>query len=137
LTPDLLADTETHIRRKRRIGDHGPATSNSDFDFLEGKWKMHHRRLNRLAGNNDWTEFDSTDENHKMLAESNMDTLSTTELPGQEGNCSKASPFALIRKHGFGGYTAPSTGVLDPPVVGSFENGVGHFSPKTHITANL
>ena len=48
-------------------------SSPSDFDFLVGKWKMHNRRLNRVASN---------------------------------------------------------VGVLDPPVVGSFENNVGHFFCK-------
>src|SRR4051812_17911272 len=34
-----------------------------DFDFLIGKWKVHHRRLNgRLVGSHDWVEFDGTSE---------------------------------------------------------------------------
>ena len=110
-------------------------SSNGDFDFLEGKWRMHHRRLNkRLAGNNDWTEFDSTDANHKVLAgKANMDTLSTTELPGQEGKLFEGVTFRLFdpKTRLWRLYWVPSnTGVLDPPVVGSFENGVGHFFCK-------
>jgi len=110
-------------------------SSNGDFDFLEGKWRMHHRRLNkRLAGNNDWTEFDSADANHKMLAgKANMDTLSTTELPGQEGKLFEGVTFRLFdpKTRLWRLYWVPSnTGVLDPPVVGSFENGVGHFFTK-------
>src|SRR6185436_9916849 len=32
-----------------------------DFDFLVGKWRVHHRRLKeRLANNHDWVEFDGT-----------------------------------------------------------------------------
>lgn len=32
-----------------------------DFDFLIGKWKVHHRHLNgRLVGSHDWSEFDGT-----------------------------------------------------------------------------
>ena len=62
-------------------------SSPSDFDFLVGKWKMHNRRLNaRLEGCKDWTEFDSWDENSKILSgAADMDTYSTTEMPGQEG----------------------------------------------------
>jgi len=62
-------------------------SSPSDFDFLVGKWKMHNRRLNaRLEGCKDWTEFDSWDENSKIFsAAADMDTYSTTEMPGQEG----------------------------------------------------
>jgi hypothetical protein len=32
-------------------------SSQRDFDYLVGKWKMHHRRLNkRLEGCREWTE---------------------------------------------------------------------------------
>ena len=66
------------------------ASSNSspdDFDFLVGKWKMHNRHLNkRLADCRDWTEFDSSDANTKILnGAADMDTYSTTEFPGLEG----------------------------------------------------
>jgi len=62
-------------------------SSQSDFDFLVGKWKMHNRRLNkRLENCKDWTEFESSDENFKILSgTADMDTYSTTEMPGQEG----------------------------------------------------
>src|SRR6266705_4734221 len=62
-------------------------SSQSDFDFLVGKWKMHNRRLSkRLEGNDDWTEFDSYDENSKILSgTADIDTYSTTEMPGMEG----------------------------------------------------
>lgn len=62
-------------------------SSLSDFDFFAGKWKMHHRRLNkRLADCKDWTEFDSWDEDVKILAgTANMDTYRTTQMPGMEG----------------------------------------------------
>src|SRR5256886_3039787 len=64
-----------------------PTSSQSDFDFLVGKWKMHNRRLNkRLENCHDWTEFESWDENVKILSgTADMDTYSTTEMPGQEG----------------------------------------------------
>src|SRR5256885_16942036 len=45
-----------------------PNSSPNDFDFLVGKWKMHNRHLDkRLAGCHDWTEFDSSDVNAKIL----------------------------------------------------------------------
>ena len=63
------------------------ASSVSDFDFLVGKWKMHNRKLNkRLEGCQEWTEFESASENSKILSgTADMDTYSTTEMPGQEG----------------------------------------------------
>src|SRR5436853_5907567 len=59
----------------------------SDFDFLVGKWKMHNRRLNkRLENCKDWTEFESYDENWKILSgTADTDIYSTTEFPWQEG----------------------------------------------------
>lgn len=110
-------------------------SSQSDFDFLVGKWKMHNRRLNkRLEGGNEWTEFDSWDENFKILSgTADMDTYSTTEMPGLEGK-----PFEGVTLRLFNPKTrlwsiywvASNVGVLDPPVVGSFENNVGHFFTK-------
>jgi hypothetical protein len=107
-------------------------SSNSDFDFLVGKWKMHNRRLNkRLENNNDWTEFDSWDENTKILSgTADMDTYSTTEMPGQEGKKFEGVTLRLFnpKTRLWSLYwVASNVGILDPPVVGSFENGVGHF----------
>jgi hypothetical protein len=116
------------------------SSSVADFDFLVGKWKMHNRRLNkRLVGSNEWTEFDSWDENHKMLAgTANIDTYSTHEMPGQNGTAGDGKLFEGVTIRLFNPtnklwslyWVASDVGVLDPPVVGSFENGVGHFFTK-------
>jgi hypothetical protein len=110
-------------------------SSQSDFDFLVGKWKMHNRRLNkRLEGNNEWTEFDSDDENSKILSgTADMDTYSTTAMPGMEGKRFEGLTLRLFspKTRLWSLYwVASNVGVLDPPVVGSFENGVGHFFTK-------
>jgi hypothetical protein len=110
-------------------------SSASDFDFLVGKWIMHNRRLNkRLANCNDWTEFDSSDENFKILSgTADMDTYSTTEMPGQEGKLFQGLTLRLFNPKArlWSLYwVASNVGVLDPPVVGSFENNVGHFFCK-------
>jgi hypothetical protein len=112
-----------------------PTSSVSDFDFLVGKWKMHHRRLNkRLENSNEWTEFDSSDENWKILSgTADMDTYSTTEMPGMEGKLFEGITLRLFnpKTRLWSLYwVASNSGVLDPPVVGSFENGVGHFFAK-------
>jgi hypothetical protein len=96
---------------------------------------MHNRRLNkRLENCKDWTEFESSDENFKILSgKADMDTYSTTEMPGQEGK-----PFEGVTLRLFNPKTrlwslywvASNVGALDPPVVGSFENNVGHFFAK-------
>ena len=110
-------------------------SSQNDFDFLVGKWKMYHRRLNKRFENcKEWTEFTSVDENSKMLnGIGDVDTYYTTEMPGMEGK-----PFEGFTLRLFNPATrlwslywvAANVGVLDPPVVGSFENNIGHFFTK-------
>jgi hypothetical protein len=117
-----------------------PASSQSDFDFLVGKWKMYHRRLNkRLENCTEWTEFESTDENHKILSgTADYDTYYTTQMPGPDGTPGDGKPFEGVTIRLFNPTTklwslywvASNRGVLDPPVVGSFENNVGHFFAK-------
>jgi len=107
-------------------------SSQNDFDFLVGKWKMYNRRLNkRLENGKDWTEFVSWDENSMILSgTANMDTYSTTQMPGMEGKKFEGVTLRLFdpktklwRLY----WVASNVGVLDPPVVGSFENNIGHF----------
>jgi hypothetical protein len=56
-----------------------------DFDFLIGRWKVHHRRLkDRLAGSHEWAEFVGTSESRKVLGgQGNMDD-NVLNLPGQK-----------------------------------------------------
>ncbi len=103
--------------------------------FSGREWKMHNRRLNkRLENCKDWTEFESSDENVKILSgTADMDTYSTTEMPGQEGKSFEGVTLRLFnpKTRLWSLYwVASNVGVLDPPVVGSFENGVGHFFAK-------
>jgi hypothetical protein len=74
-------------------------SSPSDFDFLVGKWKMHNRHLDkRLANCKDWTEFNSSDENMKILGgTADMDTFSTTEFPGQNGKLFEGLTLRLFQ----------------------------------------
>jgi hypothetical protein len=111
------------------------SSSQNDFDFLVGKWKMYNRQLNRRLENcKDWTEFESTDENSKILGGiGDIDTYKTSEMPGMAG-----TPFEGFTLRIFNPQTrlwslywvANNRGVLDPPQVGSFENNVGHFFAK-------
>ena len=40
----------------------------TDFDFMIGAWNVRHRRLNeRLAGCQEWTEFNGTSSTRKVL----------------------------------------------------------------------
>ena len=140
-TPILTADESIPIPKvafdpKGDLVITASATSSpNDFDFLVGKWKMHNRHLNkRLENCKEWTEFDSSDENTKILGgNADMDTYSTTQFPGQEGKLFEGLTLRLFnpKTRLWSLYwIASNTGVIDPPVVGSFENGVGHFFGK-------
>lgn len=103
-------------------------SSARDFDYLAGKWTMHHYKLkSRLTHSNEWEQFESTDENHGILdGIGNTDILKTT-LNGK--------PFEGLTLRLFNPKTrlwslywvASNSGVLDPPVVGSFEGNIGRF----------
>jgi hypothetical protein len=97
---------------------------------------MHNRRLNkRLENCKAWREFDSFDENWKSLnGTADMDTYSTTEMPGQEGKRFEELTLRLFnpKTRLWSLYwVASNSGVLDPPVVGSFEKTLDISSAKT------
>ena len=135
-TDDALAIPKLSFDANGQLKTTASATSSQiDFDFLVGKWKMHNRRLNkRLESCKEWTEFESSDENSKILSgTADMDTYSTTEMPGQEGQLFEGLTLRLFNpktKLWSLYWVASNVGVLDPPVVGSFENNVGHFFCK-------
>jgi hypothetical protein len=106
-------------------------SSQDDFDFLVGKWKLKDKKLkSRLTNSNEWIEFESTVEMHKLLnGIGNMDIYKTT-VDGK--------PFEGIALRLFNPKTKlwsiywvdSNVGVLDPPVVGSFEGSIGRFYCK-------
>jgi hypothetical protein len=110
-------------------------SSHHDFDFLAGKWTMENRRLKkRLENNNEWIEYPSSDENFGSLLNgiANFDIYRTTF--NQVNN----KPYEGLTLRLFNPQTKlwslywvdSNTGVLDPPVVGSFEGNVGTFYCK-------
>jgi hypothetical protein len=109
-----------------------PTSSQHDFDFLTGKWKMYHRKLkSRLSSNNDWIDLESMDENYGSI----LNGIGNTDLYKAVFDGKHFEGFTLRL---FNPQTrlwslywvASNSGVLDPPVVGSFENNIGHFFCK-------
>lgn len=100
-----------------------------DFDFLVGKWRVHHWRLkDRLAGSHEWVEFEGTSELKMSL--NGQGTLDENYIGLPSG------PYHAV---GIRGYD-PKTGIwaiwwldaryphtIEPPVFGNFNNGVGIF----------
>jgi len=107
------------------------ASSKNDFDFYQGKWKLRNRRLKeRLNHCSEWAEFESTQEMYKVLnGIGNIDNYLATfdGVPFEGMSVRLFNPKTKL----WSIYWADSNeGVLQPPVVGSFENHIGHFFTK-------
>ena len=123
-TPALAAAPTTG---ERALTDHA-----HDFDFLIGKWKVHHRRLNgRLVGSHDWVEFDGTSELWMTMGGHGTVDDNYLALPsgpyravGIRGYDPKTQTWAIWWLDGRNPHK-----IEEPPVIGNFDfkNGVGTF----------
>jgi hypothetical protein len=103
-------------------------SSRHDFDYLIGNWSLKNRKLkSRLTGSKEWIDFTSRVEMHQILdGVGNIDkyTESSTPKPYEGVALRLFDPKTRL----WSIYWADgNSGKLDPPVVGSFENNVGHF----------
>ena len=100
-----------------------------DFDFLHGAWRVRHRRLKeRLAGNNDWEEFDGTCVCQAMMAGAGNVDDNLLELPAGTYRAVGLRAFDPARGTWSIWWLDGRTPTqIDVPVVGGFENGVGTF----------
>ena len=108
-----------------------PSSSKHDFDFFAGRWKLHNKKLKSKLNNcTEWVEFESTQEMYKVLnGIGNIDNFLATfdEQPFEGMTVRLFNPKTNL----WSIYWADSdNGKLDPPVVGSFENNIGHFFTK-------
>ncbi len=104
-------------------------SSENDFDFLQGKWKVQNRKLKvRLNNSNEWEEFES--ELHMRKALNGMGNVENyyASFDGK--------PFEGLAVRLFNPQTRLWTifwmdtngmAMDQHPVTGSFENGVGKF----------
>jgi hypothetical protein len=99
-----------------------------DFDFLFGCWSVRNRRRRRrLAGSDEWEEFAAEMVSRPLLdGRGNEDEFRTDHDGGMIG---MAFRFFDARTRLWSIYWADSRrcGRLDPPVTGSFADGVGMF----------
>ncbi len=108
------------------------SSSKHDFDFLSGKWKMYHKKLKeRLSNNNEWLDLESMDINYgPMLDGIGNSDLYTATFDGEYFEGYTLRLFDPTTKLWSLYWVASNSGVLDPPVVGSFDNDIGHFFCK-------
>jgi hypothetical protein len=99
-----------------------------DFDYLIGNWKLRNRKLKaRLAHSTEWISFDSRVEMHQILnGVGNIDKY-TDNASGAPYEGVALRLFDTKTKLWSIYWADSNSGHLDPPVVGSFENKIGHF----------
>jgi len=104
-------------------------SAKTDFYFFVGKWKLNNRILKKMPDNSkQWKEFEATQEMYTVLRGiGNIDNF----IAVRDGKPFEGMTLRLFNPQTklWSIYWAESnTGILYlPPVVGSFENKVGHF----------
>jgi len=106
-------------------------SSEKDFDFFIGKWKLHNKKLqSRFTNCTTWTEFNSTQEMYPILnGLGNIDNF-LAEFDGKPFEGMSLRLFNPKTRLWSIYWSDSNTGVLDPPVSGFFENNIGHFFTK-------
>ena len=101
----------------------------NDFDFLIGKWRVHHSRLKeRLAHNDDWEQFEGTSSVQKILG--GLGNMDDNVIESPSGTYCAATirtydPAKQIWTIWW--IDSRNSAQLDPPVAGRFANGAGTF----------
>lgn len=99
-----------------------------DFDFLVGRWQVHHQRLReRLKGSRDWDELEGTLEARTVLGGlGNFDEVVMERASGRVHGLT----LRLYNPHSrqWSLYWSSSLdGALYAPMIGEFTDGVGKF----------
>ena len=104
-----------------------------DFDFQTGCWRIRNERLKtRLQGCTEWETFEASQEARLLPGGlGNIDDFVTDHWPGFVG----MSLRLYNRRTGRWSIYWASNQIegLEPPVVGSFENGVGVFEGRQEL----
>ena len=104
-----------------------------DFDPLIGTWKYHlKRRLHPLTGSSEWVEFDGTGVCRKIFDGAQIDQA---DFEGPSGHIVGLTLRVYNpESHQWRLYWAnKKVGILDPPQVGEFKDGVGEFFAQDTI----
>ena len=123
MTSVAFAPSSTHVpaRGEPRDGAH-------DFDFIEGRWHVHNRRLCRpLSGSNDWYEFEGTAV-ERMLWEGrgNFEEY-YAEAPTGPICAVALRLYNPASRQWSIHWSNRAGGTLDRPMIGEFRDGRGEF----------
>ena len=99
------------------------------FDWMFGRWTVQHRRLvARLAGSDEWQEFEGTSEAWPLLDHAGNVDDNWLDLPGDPYRAASLRSYDPQEDlWSIWWLDGRRPGVIDTPVVGRFEDGVGTF----------
>lgn len=98
----------------------------NDFDFLHGDWTVVNRRLVKwLVGSDEWEEFPGAHTCHGFFDGAGSFEEITFPSKGFSGSAYRV--FNPDTKEWAIYWADSRTGTLQPPVFGSFHNGIGTF----------
>lgn len=99
-----------------------------DFDFYHGRWRVQNRRLRRrLAGNDDWDEFEARDECRPLLdGLGSIDHYTTAWNGGITGMALRL--YRPQTRQWWVYWASDRDGVLEAPLIGGFADGIGVFT---------
>lgn len=103
-----------------------------DFDFVFGEWTVRHRRLReRLAGCEEWVEFDGEMSTRPILGGfGNLEDNLLRYPDGESRAVALRAYDPAQRTWSIWWLDGRSPDRIDVPVVGRFEDGVGRFFAK-------
>jgi hypothetical protein len=98
------------------------ASTSADFDFLMGIWRVQHRyRVRRLAGCNDWIEFEGTCAARKILGGLGNTDENDIGMPGRHYTAMSLRLWDTARERWtIHWLESHRPGVIGPPVFGGF-----------------
>lgn len=105
------------------------AAAPADFDFVIGDWTVRHRRLKeRLAGCEEWIEFDGLMSTHKVLGGFGNVEDNLLRFPEGEFRAVALRAYDPARAQwSIWWLDGRFPDRIDVPVVGRFEDGIGSF----------
>lgn len=105
------------------------ASTPNDFDFLIGSWSVHHHQLKKRLDNNDeWIDFVGTTTAQRLMeGTANVDDNVLDKPTGKYRAVSLRAFDSTTKQWSIWWLDGRNIGTLDPPVRGSFANGIGTF----------
>lgn len=100
--------------------------SQHGFDFVFGDWHVHNRRLpSRLTGSQDWEEFEAV--SHAQPALGGLANIDEISRPDGTPMGLTFRTFNMKTEEWSIYWVGARDGILQTPVVGTFQDGIGTF----------